>query len=399
MYSTWIVSVLYYLRDVNALMQQNRVKAWAALITLASLVMTSFFSSVTLAVSTIQSSSWSSHSSSGIEKSARVNAGSHNPILEDSQQGDIQYVRLEGSELKIAHKYNADNDMWMIFDFAGANALYGMKEWRLSPNTKPGVSSDLDRSSVMLMPDISDWIGPYIVGADQHGNGKGQEFTGGNHNYDGSVNGSVTGRTLRYDIRVDGKKLKGKKIASAKRIKIQVVNRIQGFNTKEADGSGREILQEAITYVIEGGKVDVHVKVTPLEDITLYRYYGLQSVNGAWNQDIRYFAGNTEVAQHEASKYSDSGSKAAHPGVDQYWLRSAIQNGTTHNLLVSLDREYGLGRLDFLADDQPIAFTQEYGKSYFLQVYNKEAHLKRRHSIAWQGSYHFFSTMNPNTHE
>ncbi|MEY9091731.1 hypothetical protein ABH899_000330 [Paenibacillus sp. RC84] len=311
-------------------------------------------------------------------------------LFGEPQRGGTQYIVKEGSSVKIAHKYNSGSDMWIVFDHAGANKLYGMKEWRLSPNTDKHTSPDLSRPSVVLWPDISDWIGPYIAGADRNGNGNGQDFTGGNHNYDGGENSSATARTVHYKVTVDGKELQDRKIASGK-VKIEVVNRIQGYNTKEADGSGREILQETVSYEIEGGKVRVRTDIVPLENITLYRYYGLQSVNGAWNREVRYYAGKTEVARSEAGKYSDSGMKSLHPDVDKYLLGSASQNGFRHQLLVSLDRHYGLGKLHYLAEDQPVVFTQEYGKSYFLQVYNKPALLRKGEKISWRGGYYFFS--------
>ncbi|WP_082867231.1 DUF4855 domain-containing protein [Paenibacillus elgii] len=340
----------------------------------------------------VEVAAWTSHRLEGTEAPLQINKGFDNPVLRDPLQGSTQYVVKEGSTLKITHKYNSGNDMWMVFDHAGANKLYGMKEWRLSPNVNKDASPDLARSSVMLWPDVSDWVGPYIVGANQNGNGNGQDFTGGNHNYDGGENSSATGRTVQYNVRVDGKEPQDGKVISGKKVKIEVVNRIQAFNTKEQDGSGREILQETVTYEVEGGKVQVHTEIEPLEDITLYRYYGLQSVNGAWNHEIRYYAGETEVARGEAGKYSDSGMKSRHPDVDKYWLSSAVQDGSQHQLLVSLDRHYGLGQLQYLADDQPVAFTQAYGKSYFLQVFNKSAVLKKGAKVAWRGQYHFFST-------
>lgn len=310
---------------------------------------------------------------------------------------DLKLVKYEqsykeGSQLKIAHRYNKSNDMWIVFDHAGANKLFGMKEWRLSPNVSSETHPDLSRTSVVLWPDISDWIGPYIVGANQNGNGKGQDFTGGNHNYDGAENSSATGRALLYKVWVDDKELQDGKVTSGKKARIEVLNRIQAFNTKEQDGSGREVLQEKVIYEVMGGQVKVRVEIQPLEDITLYRYYGLQSVNGAWNEQIRYFAGEKEVARSSANQYSDSGAKNQHPDVDKYWLNSAAKDGGQHQLIVALDRQYGLGQLDFLADDQPIAFTQEYGKSYFLQVYNQSAVLKKGKKVSWRGDYYFFST-------
>ncbi|WP_430108744.1 hypothetical protein [Paenibacillus sp. B1-33] len=354
------------------------VRILTATFLLASVLMASFCSTVA--------------QMKGSEHPLKMNYAFSNPILTNPLLGTTQYVLKNGSSLKIAHKYNSGNDMWIMFDHAGANHLYGMKEWRLSPNANKDTNADLARPSVILWPDISDWIGPYIVGANQNGNGKGQDFTGGNHNYDGGENSSTTGRTVRYKVWVDGKELQDGIVATGNKIKIEVVNRIQGFNTKEQDGSGREILQETVTYEVEGGKVQVHLDILPLEEITIYRYYGLQSVNGAWNNEVRYYAGTTEVARSAGSKYSDSGTKSQHPDVDIYLVSSAVQDGSQHQLLVTLDRNYGFGQLHYLAEDQPIVFTQDYGKSYFLQVYNKSAVLKKGGTASWQGSYHFFST-------
>jgi hypothetical protein len=50
--------------------------------------------------------------------------------------------------------------------------------------------------------------------------------------------------------------------------KIEVVNLIQANNTKEADGSGRPVLRETVTYEITGGEVQVHNEIEALEDIT-----------------------------------------------------------------------------------------------------------------------------------
>ncbi|TQR46630.1 DUF4855 domain-containing protein [Paenibacillus popilliae] len=340
----------------------------------------------------IEVAPWAYNQIMGNETPLSINHGFQNPVLHDPLQGGTQYVMKNGSNLKIAHKYNDGNDMWIVFDHAGANKLYGMKEWRLSPNVDKDADPDLTRPSIMLWPDISDWIGPYIVGANDNGNGKGQDFTGGNHNYDGGKSSSTTGRTVKYNVWVDGKQLQDGTAIAGTKVKIEVVNRIQGFNTKEQDGRGREILQETVMYEIEGGKVQVHTEIMPLEEITLYRYYGLQSVNGAWNQEVRYYAGETEVGRSGSGVYSDSGTKAQHPDVDKYWLSSGVQDGSQHQLLVTLNRNYGLGKLQYLADDQPIVFTQKYGKSYFLQVFNKSVVLEQGEKVGWQGTYQFFST-------
>ncbi|MGG3306583.1 hypothetical protein AB4124_19185 [Paenibacillus sp. 2KB_20] len=173
--------------------------------------------------------------------------------------------------------------------------------------------------------------------------------------------------------------------------KIEVVHLIQAYNTKEADGSGRLVLRETVTYEISGGHVHVHDVIEALEDITFDTYYGLQSVNGAWNDTVRYFAGDQEVASSPANIYSDSGTKAVNPNVDSCLRSSSDQGGFQHKLRVRLDRQYGLGALANLADHLPVIFTQEYGKTYFLQIKGTTPELKQGEKFAWQGSYEFYA--------
>lgn len=309
------------------------------------------------------------------------------PVASDA----TQYVVKCGTEITIAHKYNDQSDMWIVFDRFGANKLEGLKEWRLAENTGTTVNPDMSRPSTLLQADVSDWIGPYVVRANANGNGNAWDFTGGNHNYDGGSTSSPTGTTDSFRVWADGVEVADGTVTASVYTKIEVVNLIQAYNTKEADGSGRPVLKETVTYEISNGHIQVHNEIEALEDITFDTYYGLQSVNGAWNDTVRYFAGDQEVASSPANIYSDSGAKAVKPNVDSYLLSSSDQGGFQHKLRVRLDRQYGLGALANLADHMPVIFTQEYGKTYFLQIKGTTPELKQGEKFAWQGSYDFYA--------
>ncbi|MCY9517752.1 hypothetical protein [Paenibacillus apiarius] len=336
-------------------------------------------------------SPWRFNQLKGADSSIEVGLGLNNPIIREPLQGEKQYVVKDGSNIKVAHKYNDQYEMWLVFDHFGANKLHSFYEWRLSPNEGKEVSPDLNRASTVLQGEGSDWIGPYIVKANESGNANGQDFTGGNHNYDGGINSSPTARTVQYKVWADGVEVEDGQVIPNSKVTIQVVNYIQGYNTKQQDGSGREILKETVTYNIAGGQVQVNNDIEALEDVAIYKYYGLQTVNGAWNDEIRYYAGGKLVARSSAAGYSDSGTKAEHPDIDNYLLRSGKQEAGRHHLLAWLDRDYGLGKLQYLADQRPIVFTQDYGKTYFLQIVDTAPELKKGETFAWRGGYHFFS--------
>jgi hypothetical protein len=66
----------------------------------------------------------------------------------------------------------------------------------------------------------------------------------------------------------DGVEVADGSVTASVYTKIEVVNLIQANNTKEADGSGRPVLRETVTYEITGGEVQVHNEIEALEDIT-----------------------------------------------------------------------------------------------------------------------------------
>jgi len=311
----------------------------------------------------------------------------------DNPADPMQYVLKQGSKVTIAHKYSSTDDLWIVFDHFGANRLYSFSQWRLAANDGERVNPDLNRASSVLQNALSDWIGPYYVKANRNGTGSSAEqFTGGAHAYNGNDTGSATARTVSVQVTADGVELQEGVVVPSDQVELRVVNRIQGYNTKLEDGRGREILQETIRYTVTGGRVQVHAEIEALEDVAITRYYGLQTVNYAWNGDIAYMAGDRVVSSSPVKANSDSGKLPDYPDIDWLLISSANEQPIRHRLEVRLDRSYGLGTMEHVAAHRPAAFTYEYGKSYFLQIMEKAYELPARKTISWRGSYRFYST-------
>lgn len=303
-----------------------------------------------------------------------------------------QFLIKNGNQIKIAHKYNDDYDMWIIFDHSGANQLVSFSEWRLAENQNKDVIPELFRPSVLLQRYVSDWIGPYIMQANSDGNHHQRSFTGGNHAFDGGATGSPTARTEQVKVWSDDKEVLDHQVIASEKAIIRVVNYIQGYNTKLQAGGGREIVKETVTYLVECGHVQVHVEIEALADITLYTYYGLQTVNGIWNDKVQYLVGHQEVTQGAThGQYSDSGTKSDHFAVDGFLITSKEHMGFRHKLYAWLDRQYGLGQMHYLASHMPVAFTQHYGKTYFLLIKEMAPMLAKGEMLCWRGGYRFDS--------
>ncbi|MDF2716268.1 MAG: hypothetical protein K0R28_3193, partial [Paenibacillus sp.] len=134
-----------------------------------------------------------------------------------------------------------------------------------------------------------------------------------------------------------------------------------------------------------------HTEIEALEDITFYRYYGLQTVNQAWSGQVAYYAKDKVVSVNPGKIYSDSGKLSANPNVDQYVLISDDSKPMRHHLLAWLDRKYGIGTMEHVAAHRPASFTYEYGKTYFLQIVDTAPVLAKGKTFSWRGGYHFFS--------
>ena len=162
------------------------------------------------------------------------------------------------------------------------------------------------------------------------------------------------------------------------------MNYIQGYNTTGKNGSSsREVLKETVNYVIYSGKIDIDLHIEALEDISIVRYYGLQTQNYSWKGTVTYINGTNQKVTADNSLQNNPGNKEEFPGVTT--IRQSSVNGDI--LEAWIDNQIGLGKYDYLKDNKPCAFTESYGKSYFDLVNGKELSLKKGEVIYLKGGY------------
>ncbi|MDF2714226.1 MAG: hypothetical protein K0R28_1151 [Paenibacillus sp.] len=296
----------------------------------------------------------------------------------------------DGSRLIVSRKYDSANDLWIVMNHYGSNRLISFLEWRLAPNSESEPNPDFGRPTLLMQGEGSDWIGPYIAEAAAGPNDCRKTFTGGNHAFDGNTGGTATAKTVNYDVLADRTGISERTAVRCDTIMLRTVNEVQGFNTKEEDGSGRAIIRETVTYTFHAETVRIHNRIEMLEDVIMHRYYGLQTVNRAWNGTVQY--GSAERLFGEAypvNSDSDSGTGQERRMTDRIRIRSRDK---IHTVEAHLDRSSGLGRAEWVADSLPIAFSKAYGKSYFNLVHGPSPRFGQGDTLEWTGTYRLYRT-------
>lgn len=294
-----------------------------------------------------------------------------------------EWVKVNENKITIAHKYDTAKDLWIEFEKCGVNKIMGVGKFYFVSNSNKEVANNFDTEHKIFKRARTDWIGPYIVRAKDNYNQNYPTFTGGWHGYNGNATGSPTGKTINYKVFADGNEIKEEKIMKGKRIDIEVENEIQGYNTKRSDGKGRSILKEIVTYTIIGGKIDVSVEIKALENLVIERYYGLQSDNLNIDGKISYGQNGKYI---NGSIDSHSETKQRKTNIKEYHL---ISKDDKHKLHVFLNKDFGIGNLEYIDKEKPIIFTKSYGKTYFNLINGIEKEMSKGEKIYWGGYYKF----------
>ncbi len=296
-------------------------------------------------------------------------------LLQNPKEKNLKVI-IENKRIVIGFQYTDTEDMWVEFKEGGVNFIFGIGNFYTRKHTK-----NLDMQELELFKETyTDWLSPYIVGANNSIDTNYQTFTGGWHGYNGDGTGSPTARTDNLRILVDGKETSTSIKANANKVELIVTNYIQGYNTKKEDGTGREILKEIVTYKITQSSIHVDVRIVALEDLVIKRYYGLQTDNFAWNGSIKYESSEIVNANIKSATHT----KNKEDLLSKYTLVS--ENGK-HILNASIDRENGIGNSEYLADNKPYIFTESYGKTYFNLINGIDKELLESQEIAWAGCY------------
>jgi hypothetical protein len=300
------------------------------------------------------------------------------------------YVYKKDDLVRVAFNYSKDKDMWIDFKKSGPNSLPQIYRFWKVTNFSPGVSNDLKNYHLkarVFFESYSDFVGPFTVRSleEKSSEGIAPFFTGGYHTYDKQGRTYRTAKNIGFTVKSGENKISDNTITPAEEVEIKVINVIQGYNTVGAFSDGRSVLREEVTYRITGNKIYVHNKVTPLEDAEISRYYGLQTIDEPWNEEIKYFSGN-EAINSTSLGGTSSGWKKVAPLVNKYQIRKGSDVA-----VVEIDNNFGLGKREYVEYNKPLAFRASYGKSYFNLINGRNLVLKKGQSVEFRGSYAFSS--------
>jgi len=261
-----------------------------------------------------------------------------------------------------------DFQMDINFDSCGINNLFSIKEIGLKMN-----------ESTTLIKSYTDWIGPYIVRFDGESDSSiSEHFTGGWHGFGDGESVDITARTTNYEIYADGKQVIGSTSGKADEIVISVTNEIMGYNTAEF------VLEETVTYKIYDSTISVEVEIKALNDISILRYFGLQTQNSNFEK-ITYIYNDGSSISGSCNESNSSGPKSDTLRVNQFILSSENHPFTLRAWILN----ESLASFEYVSDDQPYAFTQDYGKSYFHLINGTPVQMKVDEKVFWKGGYSF----------
>lgn len=162
----------------------------------------------------------------------------------------------------------AKNGNYIKFANYGGNDLFMIKEYKIGTFIRQ-MGTDMTPA-------------PYIVEAVNNANGdRGfSSYTGGNHQYNNQASGSTpTAEQESLYIYLDNTatNLAEDGTSTCNEVTIVETNLVQATNTCLQAGGGRNVLREKITFKYDGKELKVSNEITPLEEIVIKEYYGIQS--------------------------------------------------------------------------------------------------------------------------
>ena len=211
----------------------------------------------------------------------------------------------------------------------------------------------------------TDWFGPFVLEALSNIDGDDTDrvtYTGGNHNYNdtGSRDYSATARNINLKYYADGKEIESGDSGSCSILRIVWTNRVQAYNTRKADGTGREVLEERHTLVFNGKEWEAYLEIEALEDIFCKQYYGFQCAIG--NYGTIYMVGATYRKPFAYTSPHDSGN---------YNPNIYVAHDTDDRLEMEVDRSVDLGRGTMYGTSGTQGFRTSGSKGYTYLITQK----------------------------
>ena len=289
---------------------------------------------------------------------------------------------LENRVLKVAYPYSATQDIVITLQEKGGNNLFDFYKFDLM-NKGSIITNPVGLTNVATIG--TDWHAPFKVLAINNIDGDNKKddgsykdyFTGGNHQYNNNGSGSTpTASTAYLRFFVNGGEItEGNGYAS--NIEIRWANNVQGCNTTKANGTGRAILQEQHTLLVDGVEWNATVDLIPLEDITARVWYGFQ------------FSWNNRYSNHRFIGATNRGIYTGGCNSGDNTCGKVVAYGDSEAIEVEIDTSFDLGKRVNVSENNAI-FSTSYGKTYFTIIgWDKTMSANDMYSL--RGSYRFRS--------
>lgn len=282
----------------------------------------------------------------------------------------VQYYA--DKSIKVAYKYNKDKDIVVELCPVSVNKTTQIKSFGFKENGYPypiGVAAD------DIKPTSTDWIGPISFWAGTTVNSDNYNFTGGWHGSNGDQTGNPTSRTDSVLVFVDGKQIEvsGDEILGNE-CRIIVTNYIKSANTiKTGESDGKETLKEEVTYLFKDNKIYVRVVMTPIKDVTVFKYYGMQ-IPDVYNGKIMLIG--DEITEGNITN-SVEASSLVHI--------MAVNNQSEDYINAVMDNSLGLGKGTYSGDK--FAFSSNNKAYYNLIAQGQTFKKKTNEKFFWRGYY------------
>lgn len=272
-------------------------------------------------------------------------------LYADSQKNSLPFKYKFDNNLFYVSTHSENRDLVVGLGPGGGNGLFDFRKFGYLP-----YDSDLNVSSItQLHSSDSDWFSPFQIGAVENVDGDdptSYNFTGGSHQYNNAISGSTpTARLANLKIEVDGKVVSSG-AGAGRFVRMSWSNYVQGYNTRKANGSGREILREDIVMTFDGEEWQARTTLVPLEDVIFRLFYGYQitGISSGLATTWRFVG-----ASNREQDASESGNATA---------CAVIADGATH-IEMWLDTAVDLGKRELCYSGLTKAVFKSGNKSYF----------------------------------
>lgn len=174
----------------------------------------------------------------------------------------------------------------------------------------------------------------------------------------------------------------------ANHIRIQVQNKIMACNTVKKDGNGRYVISEIVTYEI-GTDMKLNVKVTleAMEDVKIYKYYGMQGNFAGYKTNYQWALINY-LNNNDVIYYVTLGTESTN--LQNAKCNEIVVDDRKLNTVSMYLKPVGLGTF-FLNTEDKCAIATQWSKVYYNLIRKEnDPYLFINHRcLFWEGVYDF----------